>query len=60
MLSRDRLVRRYAHQCVVLEELTRWGVEVVFLNQPVTGDSPEDRLMVQILGVLADYERELI
>jgi site-specific DNA recombinase len=60
MLSPDRLARRYAHQCVVLEELARWGVEVVFLNQPVIGDSPEDRLMVQILGVLAEYERELI
>ncbi len=60
MLSPDRLARRYAHQCVVLEELARWGVEVVFLNQPVSGDSPEDRLMVHILGVLAEYERELI
>lgn len=60
MLSPDRLARRYAHQCVVLEELARWGVEVVFLNQPVTGDSPEDRLMVHILGVWAEYERELI
>ncbi|MBL6966214.1 MAG: recombinase family protein [Anaerolineales bacterium] len=60
MLSPDRLARRYAHQCVVLEELGRWGVEVVFLNQPVTGDSPEDRLMVHMLGVLAEYERELI
>ena len=60
MLSPDRLARRYAHQCVVLEELTRWGIEVVFLNQPVTGDSPEDRLMVHMLGVLAEYERELI
>lgn len=60
VLSPDRLARRYAHQCIVVEELTRWGVEVIFLNQPVTGDSPEDRLMVQILGVLAEYERELI
>jgi site-specific DNA recombinase len=60
ILSPDRLARRYAHQCVVLEELARGGTEVVFLNQPVSGDSPEDRLMVQILGVLAEYERELI
>lgn len=60
MLSPDRLARRYAHQCVVLEELARWGVEVVFLNQPVTGNSPEERLMVHMLGVLAEYERELI
>lgn len=60
VLSPDRLARCHAHQYVVLEELGRWGVEVVFLNQPVTGDSPEDRLLVNVLGVLAEYERELI
>ncbi len=58
--SPDRLARRYAHQCVVLEELTRWGVKVIFLNQPITSDSPEGRLMVHILGVLAEYDRESI
>jgi len=60
VLSPDRLARRYAHQCVVLEELARWQLEVVFLNQPVGSDRPEDRMMVQILGILAEYERELI
>jgi len=60
VLSPDRLARRYAHQCVALEELARWGVEVVFLNQPISGDSPENRLMIHMLGVLAEYERELI
>jgi len=60
LFSPDRLARRYAHQCVVLEELSRWGVEVVFLNQPTTGKRPEERLMINALGVLAEYERELI
>lgn len=60
ILSPDRLARSHAHQYVVLEELTRWAVEVVFLNLPVAGDSPEDRLMVQMLGVLSEYEHELI
>jgi len=59
VLSPDRLARRYAHQCVVLEELARWQLEVVFLNQPVS-DRPEDRMMIQMLGILAEYERELI
>ncbi|MEA3340097.1 MAG: recombinase family protein, partial [Chloroflexota bacterium] len=60
ILAPDRLARSHAHQYVVLEELTRWGVEVIFLNLPVAGDSPEDRLMVQMLGVLSEYEHELI
>jgi site-specific DNA recombinase len=59
VLSPDRLARRYAHQCVVLEELARWQLEVVFLSQPVS-DRPEDRMMIQMLGILAEYERELI
>jgi len=59
VLSPDRLARRYAHQCVVLEELVRLGVEVVFVNQPLS-DRPEDRMMVQMLGILAEYEQELI
>ena len=60
VLSPDRLARRYAHQCVVLEELARWGMEVAFLNHPSGSDRPEDRMLVQILGVLAEYEREVI
>ena len=59
VLSPDRLARRYAHQCVVLEELVRLGVEVIFVNQPVS-DRPEDRMMVQMLGILAEYEQEQI
>ena len=60
ILSPDRLARSHAHQYVVLEELTRWGVEVIFLNLPTVGDSPEDRLIVQVLGVLSEYEHEMI
>ncbi len=59
VLSPDRLARRYAHQCIVLEELARLGIKVIFLNQAVS-DRPEDRLMVQMLGILAEYEQELI
>ncbi len=59
VLSPDRLARRYAHQCVVLEELARAGVSVVFVNQPVS-DRPEDRMLIQMLGILAEYEQELI
>jgi site-specific DNA recombinase len=52
----DRLARNYAHQAILLEELTRAGVEVIFLNHPV-GRTPEDQLLVQVQGVIAEYER---
>ena len=55
----DRLSRRYAYQVLLLEELQRWGVEVRFLKQPPP-DSPEQRLLVQIQGAIAEYERARI
>ena len=41
--SPDRLARDFAHQIVVVDELHRHGVEIVFLNHPVD-DSPEGRV----------------
>ena len=56
VLSPDRLARNYAHQALILEELGRWGVEVLFLEQPPL-DDPAARLLVQIQGAVAEYER---
>ena len=41
----DRLARSYAHQVLLIEEFTRVGAEVVFLNRPI-GDTPEDNLLL--------------
>ena len=54
----DRLARRYAYQALV-EELARAGTEVRFLNGPV-GDRPEDALLVQFQGMIAEYEKAQI
>jgi site-specific DNA recombinase len=57
--SPDRLARRYAYQVLLLEELRRGGVEVVFLNHPVS-DNPEEQLLLQVQGMVAEYERAKI
>lgn len=57
--SPDRLARKYAYQVLLLEEFQRHGVEVVFLNRAV-GESPEDSLLVQVQGMVAEYERAKI
>jgi site-specific DNA recombinase len=44
---------------VVLEELTRTGCEVIFLNHAF-GQNPEEQMLLQIQGVFAEYERALI
>jgi site-specific DNA recombinase len=55
----DRLARNYAHQVLLLEEFARSGVEVIFLNHEL-GQSPEDQLLVQVQGMIAEYERAKI
>ena len=57
--SPDRLARRYAYQVLLIEEFRRAGVEVVFLNRPI-GGSAEDDLLLQVQGMIAEYERARI
>ena len=59
ILSPDRLARRYLYQALVIEELKKKGIEVVFLNKAVT-DSPEDQLLLGIEGLISEYERAKI
>jgi len=59
VLAPDRLARRHAHQALLMEEFRRAGIEVAFLNRPI-GASPEDDLLLQIQGVIAEYERAQI
>src|SRR3954453_5428333 len=57
--SPDRLARRYAYQVLLVDELHRAGVEIVFLNRPI-GTSAEDDLLLQVQGMVAEYERAKI
>ena len=55
----DRLARNYAHQVLLLEEFLHAGVEVIFFNREV-GQTPEDQLLLQVQGMIAEYERAKI
>src|SRR5215471_12996286 len=57
--SPDRLSRKYAYQILLIEEFTRHGVETRFLNAPQSA-TPEDQLLVQFQGMIAEYERAQI
>jgi site-specific DNA recombinase len=57
--SPDRLSRKYAYQVLLIEELARHGVETRFLNAPQAA-TPEDQLLVQFQGMIAEYERAQI
>jgi len=57
--SPDRLARHYPYQVLLVEELQRYGIEIVFLNHDI-GHSPEDNLLLQVQGMMAEYERAKI
>src|SRR5437867_2801457 len=57
--SPDRLSRKYAYQVLLAEEFARCGVSLVFLKSP-SGETPEDQLLVQFQGMIAEYERAQI
>jgi len=57
--SPDRLSRKYAYQILLLEEFGRSGVEVVFLKSP-KASTPEEELLLQFQGMIAEYERAQI
>ena len=54
--SPDRLARKYAYQVLLVDELQKHGIEIVFLNRAI-GVSPEEDLLLQMQGMFAEYER---
>jgi site-specific DNA recombinase len=59
VLTPDRLARKYAYQVLLLEEFRRAGCEVAFLQHPIS-DDPNDQLLLQIQGAIAEYERAVL
>ncbi len=57
--SPDRLSRKYAYQVLLVEEFSRHGVDVVFLKS-AKATTPEEELMLQFQGMIAEYERAQI
>lgn len=54
--SPDRLSRKYVYQMLILEEFSAGGAEVIFLNHPLS-ENPENQLLLQMQGMIAEYER---
>lgn len=55
----DRLARKYAYQVLLVDEFHRSGVELIFLNHEL-GHSPEGDLLLQVQGMISEYERAKI
>lgn len=59
VLSSDRLARNYAHQWLLVEEFEKLNTQWIFLQNPF-GDTPQGKLLIQMQGMIAEYERAQI
>jgi site-specific DNA recombinase len=57
--SPDRLSRKYAYQVLLIEEFGRHGVDVDFVKS-LKATTPEEELLLQFQGMIAEYERAQI
>lgn len=56
----DRLARSLKHLVNLLSELESLGVALVSLSDSLDLSTPQGRLMFQIIGAMAEFERSLI
>ena len=56
----DRLGRNMLHILQTVKELTDHGVTLVSVTDGIDSSTPAGRMMIGVLGSLAEYERELI
>ena len=59
IVSPDRLARNYAHPWLLIEECEKLHTPLIFLQHPF-GDSPQGKLLTQMQGMIAEYERAQI
>jgi site-specific DNA recombinase len=56
VLSPDRFARNDAHQWLLIEAFEKLHVPLIFLQHPF-GDTPQGKLLTQMQGMMAAYER---
>ena len=59
ILSPDRLARKHHYSAIIMEDLSRYGIEIVFVNRPI-GETIEDRLLFNVQSVISEYEKAKI
>jgi DNA invertase Pin-like site-specific DNA recombinase len=60
VVKMDRLFRSLKHLVVTLDELQALGIQFVAIQDTVDFTTPSGRLLIQILGSLAEFEKALL
>lgn len=56
----DRLARSVAHLCGIMETLRGKGADLRILNMGIDTGTPTGKLMLTVLGGIAEFEREIM
>ena len=56
----DRLARSTINLLHIMQQLDSWKVSIEFLDQPIDTSTPMGKMMLTVLGAMAEFERELI
>lgn len=56
----DRLGRNLQHILETVKEMTDRGVKLISTTEGIDSSTPAGRMMIGVLGSLAEYERELV
>lgn len=56
----DRVMRSTKELLTFIEQLEGWKASLICVDQPIETQSAAGRLMITILGAMAEFERELI
>ena len=56
----DRLARSVHHLTTVARELEALGIDLVVVDQAIDTSTPSGRLLFNVLGSIAEFERDLI
>lgn len=56
----DRLARSITNLLAIMEDLESYGVVVEFIDQPINTGTASGRMVLIIIGALAEFEKELI
>lgn len=56
----DRIARSVTNLNNLMNDLYTWNIGIEFIDQPIDTSTPSGKLILTILGAMAEFERELI